>query len=142
MTMGNAIEAYKKVKAHAVAEEGANQYRVVQMLMQGVLDKLFVAKAALKMGDTSNKGLNISLAISILDGLQSSLDANAGGELADNLFKLYQFMMETLLAANLHNSESKIDEVIDLMITIKSGWDGIEKEAEEFIANQPPKPNK
>ena len=76
-------------------------------------------------GEIACKGEQISKAISIVQGLQSSLDFEVGGELAKNLDDLYEHMQGQLLAANVNNESEKLDEVSDLLATIKNGWDGI-----------------
>jgi flagellar protein FliS len=71
------------------------------------------------------KGQNIGHAIQIVGGLQSSLNIEAGGEVAENLSNLYDYMVRRLLAANNQNDESILDEVSGLMVEIKMGWDAM-----------------
>ena len=53
------------------------------------------------------------------------MNKDAGGEIAENLGNLYNYMQERLVVANLRNDESILDEVASLMVEIKMGWDGM-----------------
>jgi len=107
----------------------ASPHRLVQMLMEGALDRISTAKGNMQRGEFTEKGRFISSAISIIDGLRSSLDLDKGGEIATNLDDLYDYMNRRLLEANINNDESLLEEVHKLMSEIKSGWDGIASEA-------------
>jgi len=82
----------------------------------------------MEKNEPAKKGENISVAISILDGLRISLDKSAGGEIAQNLDDLYDYMGRVLLKANLKNDPSLLDEVAGLLNEIKSAWDAIPNE--------------
>jgi flagellar protein FliS len=57
--------------------------------------------------------------------LRSSLDMNAGGEIARNLEDLYDYMERRLTAANVESSVEMLDEVASLLKQIKEAWDAI-----------------
>ncbi len=103
----------------------ANPHRLIQMLMEGALEKISKAKGFLKNGDIAKKGEHISWAISIIEGLRVSLDHSQGGEISQNLESLYVYMNSRLTQANLNNSLEMLDEVSELLLDIKSGWDAI-----------------
>ncbi len=103
----------------------ANPHRLIQMLMEGALEKISKAKGFLKNGDIAKKGEHISWAISIIEGLRVSLDHSQEGSLSENLESLYVYMNSRLTQANLHNSVEMLDEVSGLLLDIKSGWDAI-----------------
>ena len=58
----------------------------------------------------------------IINGLKVSLDLSAGGELAQRLAALYDYMSDRLLYANLHNSQPALDEVAGLLATLREAW--------------------
>ncbi len=118
----SAVEQYKKINI-ASSIEAADPHRLIQMLMQGALEKIAVAKGYLERGDMANKGVHISWAISIIEGLRASLNVNEGGEVAQNLENMYEYMIQHLLRANLENNIALLDEVSGLLVTIKSAWD-------------------
>lgn len=108
--------------------ETASPHRLVQMLMEGALEKLLAAKGFMAKNDIAHKGEQISWAISIIDSLRSSLNVEVGGEFAENLLALYDYMERRLLEANIKNDSGMLDEVAQLIIEIKSGWDAIPAE--------------
>jgi len=105
--------------------ESATPHRLIQMLMEGALEKIAAAKLHMEQNEIAKKGENISVAISIIDGLRVSLDKPTGGEIAQNLDDLYEYMGHILLQANLKNDVSLLDEVSKLLNEIKGAWDAI-----------------
>ena len=127
MNAVSAMKQYQEVSVHSGIMD-ASPHRLVQMLMEGALEKIALAKGNMTNNEIANKGENISKAIAIIGGLQSSLNKDAGGEIAENLNSLYDYMSHRLVIANLRNDESILDEVASLMLEIKMGWDGIPDE--------------
>lgn len=127
MTHVQGLKAAQQYGSMAVQTgiEAAGPHRLIQMLMEGALEKMIVAKAHLLQGHAAEKGENISWAISIIDGMRASLDMDAGGEIAGNLRDLYDYMERRLLEANIRNDAKVLDEVANLMRQIKAGWDSI-----------------
>jgi flagellar protein FliS len=119
-----AMKQYQQVSVHSGIMD-ASPHRLVQMLMEGMLEKVALAKGNMANNNIASKGENISKAIAIIGGLQSSLNIEAGGEIAENLNNLYDYMANRLVIANLHNDETILDEVASLMVEVKIGWDGI-----------------
>jgi len=127
--MNSLIAQYESINTQSGVED-ASPHRLVQMLMEGFLQRVAEAKGALERNDIAAKGLAISKAISIAEGLRSSLNQEAGGDLANNLGDLYLYMQQQLLQANVLNKVELLDEVSELMKTVKSGWDGIAQSPE------------
>jgi flagellar protein FliS len=124
MNTRSAIKQYQQVSVNS-SVMGASPHRLVQMLMEGTLERILVAKASMARNEIASKGQNISVAINILGGLQGSLNREVGGAIAENLYNLYDYMIRRLLAANCKNDETILDEVSGLMIQIKMGWDAM-----------------
>jgi len=118
------MQQYKKMSVQG-GVDSATPHRLIQMLMEGALEKIATAKFHMEKNEIARKGENISLAISIIDGLRVSLDKSTGGEIAQNLDDLYEYMGRILLQANLKNDVAKLDEVSGLLNEIKSAWDAI-----------------
>jgi len=119
-----ALQQYKKVNVHSMVE-GASPHRLIQMLMEGALEKMHIARGLMEEGRLGPKAEHITWAISIIDGLRISLDTDVGGEIAQNLEDLYDYMVRRLVEANLKNDAAIIDEVSDLLKQIKEAWDAI-----------------
>ena len=122
--LNSAVEEYNKINITS-GVEAADPHRLIQMLMQGALEKIAIAKGYLSRKDMANKGVHISWAISIIEGLRTSLNMEEGGEIAQNLEDMYEYMIRRLLRANLENDVALLDEVSTLLVTVKSAWDKI-----------------
>jgi flagellar protein FliS len=110
---------------------GADRYQIIQMLMAGAVEKMVHAKVAIDRTAFEAKAEHISRASAIIESLRSCLDFEAGGEVTENLFSLYSYMLDRLLDANLQNDSSIVDEVIRLLKEIKSAWDQIPPQVRE-----------
>jgi flagellar secretion chaperone FliS len=124
--LGNilALKQYNKINLQT-SIESASPHRLIQMLMDGALARLAQAKGHMKANSIAQKGEDISMAISIIGGLRDSLDHKKGGEIANNLDSLYEYMTYRLMESNLKNDVSMVDEVHGLLMEIKSAWDEI-----------------
>src|SRR3989337_2999174 len=114
MKTTGALKEYSQVGVHSGVVSAA-PHRLIQMLMEGALEKIAAAKGAIARGDIPVKGAQITWAISIIDGLRMSLDMDAGGEIAENLDRLYDYMTRRLLEANLKTEPAYLDEVAKLL---------------------------
>ncbi|MBF0219288.1 MAG: flagellar export chaperone FliS [Gammaproteobacteria bacterium] len=124
MNQRAAVDFYNQVGVHSNVAS-ASAHRLVQMLMQGAIDRIAVAKGALRNRDIVTKGETISQVMAIIEGLRNSLNMEAGEEIAENLNALYNYMNRRLLEANSRNSLEMLDEVSGLLGSIKGAWDSI-----------------
>lgn len=120
----NAIKQYQAVNTRAQVAE-ASPHRLIQMLMEGGLTRLAQARGAMERGDVALKGELIGKTVAIVGGLRESLDNQAGGEVAENLDRLYEYMIARLSEANRSNDIDALAEVSTLLREIKSAWDAI-----------------
>jgi flagellar protein FliS len=122
--INSALDKYKSVRVSS-GVEGASAHRLVQMLMEGALDKMSVAKGLMERKDFEGKSKYVSWAISIINGLRDSLDPQAGGDIASNLDNMYEYMTRRLMEANRTNDVAIMVEVISLLLEIKGAWDAM-----------------
>ncbi len=133
------VMAYSKVNT-VTGVESADPHMLIQMLLEGAIEKINRAKFFLASEQLGKKGENISWAISIIGGLQTSLNMEQGGEISRNLSDLYEFSVRHLLEANIENSESKMNTVLEVLGNILEGWKGIREEAVKLSASHEPTP--
>src|SRR4051812_35994542 len=89
--------AYAKVSVET-GVTAASPHQLVLMLFEGAMVAIATAKQSMQAGDIPGKGKAISKAINIVDnGLRASLDKKAGGDIAMNLYDLYEYMSNRLL---------------------------------------------
>lgn len=140
MNATTAIKAYANVGMES-SVLAADPHKLILLLYQGALLAISSAKNQILRKEVSAKGQSISKAIAIIDnGLKASLDKNAGGELAQNLSDLYDYMSHRLIIANLKNDPAVLDEVSGLLADLKGAWEEIRPEvlsAQRNTAAQP-----
>ena len=124
------INAYKKGSLKQDIAT-ADPHRLTLMLMQGALDRMAYAKGCIERKDLAGKSEHLSRVNAILLNLRDTLDLDIGGEIAQNLYSLYEFMVQRLLDANVQNSLQIMDEVINLLLPIKTAWAGIPEDAKQ-----------
>ncbi|MDF2178312.1 flagellar export chaperone FliS [Aliiglaciecola sp. CAU 1673] len=124
------LQAYKKDSIRSELSV-ADPHRVIQMLMQGALDRLALAKGAMERKDLEVKAATLSRATTIIQALSSSLNMEIGGELSNNLQALYTYMTDRLADASINNDVDAVEEVAKLLAEIKSAWDQIPESAKE-----------
>ena len=116
----------------------ADPHRVIQLMMQRALEKLAQAKGAIDRRDYEAKSAAISRAMALINGLQDSLDLSYG-KIPEDLLALYEYMKGRLMDASRDMDKAPLDEVANLLITIKSAWDQIpdtEKQKSELLREQ------
>ena len=126
-----ALRQYQKVGAQAQTSE-ASPHRLVQMLMEGGLDRIAQARGAIQRKDVPGKGIAIGKAIDIVGGLREGLDLEKSADSVGNLDSLYAYMMKRLLQANIKSDIGILDEVAGLLTTVKEGWDAIAPPGPQF----------
>ena len=105
------------------------------MLFDGALKFLNRAKERMAAKDYAEKGILISKALDILAELQSSLNPQKGGDLADNLSRIYLLCSSKLLTANMNMDQNLIDEVMRILTGIRDAFAQINKP--EFAPSPP-----
>ncbi|MCO7556289.1 flagellar export chaperone FliS [Metapseudomonas otitidis] len=119
-----AMQQYQRVNVQAQVAE-ASPHRLIQMLMEGGLERMAQAQGAMMRDQAPLKGELISKSIAIIGGLREALDPTQGGEIAMNLDRLYEYMIARLIEANKANDPALVNEVAGLLREVKSGWDAI-----------------
>lgn len=133
--MKSGIDEYRSIKVNNDILN-ADPHQITQLLMQGALDRIASARVAMERKDHAHKGIQLTKAMDIVNELRTSLDKDAGGELAEQLEQLYNFMERNLINANMNNDARALDEVTEVLQSIKSGWDQIPEEEKQKYASQ------
>jgi len=103
--------------------------KLILMVYDGTINFLKEAEERLKKGDWEGKGEMIFRAQDCITELMCCLNMEAG-EIAELLYKLYEYFNWKLAQANAQKSLSGVTEVIDLMSTLREGWEGAVKKVE------------
>jgi flagellar secretion chaperone FliS len=126
-----AAAQYRAVRSHGLVAD-ASPTRLVQIMFEHILSYLATVSGCMQrikdnrpLNDVIAKGNAMSKAIALIGQLNGTLDMERGGQIAENLRALYEYMLNRLTLANANNDASIVAEVAGLVAKIKSGWDQI-----------------
>jgi len=118
-------DAYRRINVET-SMHTIDQYQIVSLLFDGMLQALAAARGALARGDVPGKCEAIARALRILEeGLSTGLDRVDGGQLAENLAALYDYCTRRLILANAQNDDAILQEVQRLIEPVAQGWKGM-----------------
>jgi flagellar protein FliS len=119
------VAAYAKIGIET-GVTAASPHKLIVMLFDGALVAVISALRHMKAGDIAAKGEAITKAMLIVStGLQASLDKRVGGDIAEGLDSLYQYMVVRLMEANANNDEAALKEVQQLLTELRDAWNAI-----------------
>ncbi|MBY4675933.1 flagellar export chaperone FliS [Marinobacterium arenosum] len=118
----SALKQYQSVDLKASVAT-ASPHKLILMLFNGALEALAKARGAIERNDIEGRTKQLNKSTDIVMGLRDMLDHEKGGEVAANLDALYDYIVRTMLQANRENSAEKVQEVMDLLLTVKQGWE-------------------
>lgn len=119
---GRGANAYARVGVES-GVMSANPHQLIVMLFDGAIASIRTARIHLEAGNMAEKGKAISRAMDIVNnGLAAALDSERGGEVAERLGSLYDYITRLLLNANLRRETKSLDEAENLLNEISSAW--------------------
>jgi len=124
--MRHASAMYQQTRA-AGSVEGADPHQLIAMLLDGAMERVAQARGHMRQQDANAKGTAIGKAIAILGELRTSLNHEAGGQLAQQLDSLYDYVNRRLLHAQLNDDDRALVECLDLLGQVRDGWNGIRR---------------
>ncbi|OQD48706.1 flagellar export chaperone FliS [Enterobacter cancerogenus] len=102
---------------------GATPHELIVLLYDGAINAMKRAEIYFQSGNIARRGEMISRAINIIDnGLRAGLDHEKGGQIAEELESLYEYISRTLLEANLNKSGENLPHLISLMTEMSETW--------------------
>jgi flagellar protein FliS len=121
MPATNPWSSYRKISTQT-----APPGQLVLMLFDGALRSLDRALAGFDSLDVGERNTtihnNLTRATDIVRELNSALDLEAGGQLAETLRNLYGFFEQRLLDSNFKKSRKGIDEVQPMLRQLRDAW--------------------
>ncbi|GAB1482376.1 flagellar export chaperone FliS [Treponema sp.] len=140
MAYPNALSAYRETRIRT-----ASQGQLIVMLYDEAVKQLDLGLDILAKETPGKKDpsliekLNIALvkAQEIVTELMASLDFEQGGEIARNLFSLYNWFNRELLQANVARDAERIKAVRTMMDELRSAWNEIVAKTSAEAAGKP-----
>lgn len=100
----------------------APQKKLLIMLYDGAIKFLTIAEQGISEKNNEMVNTNMIKAQNIIMELSVTLDFEAGGEIAQNLYQLYDFMYVRLIRANIDKDIDAIKEVKKLLEELRDTW--------------------
>ncbi len=132
----NMLATYQSVAVHG-GVAAADPHRLIVMLMDGALERIAQARGMMERGATAEKARLLHRSVAIIDELRNSLVHGLGGEIADNLDRLYDYMCRRLMEASAGNRPEVLDEVATLLHEVRSAWIALPAEARALRTTSP-----
>ena len=140
MTNNEYIQAYKKTQQST--NTVTSSHEIVRTLMKELVNSMqklvldiqddrarkadkFIADTAQDEKNIQKKSKNLSKSLSIIYGLQTSLDCDKAIEIANNLFQLYEYCRQEIIKGFSQKIEDGILKAIDIIKQIMEGWEEI-----------------
>jgi len=115
--MTNPYAAYVKTSESIETKE-----ELLVKVFEEILSLLNISIYAIEEGDIKTKAENLTKVTDAVAVLQASLDMEKGGEIAKNLYNIYEFCLVELLKANATNDKEKIKQIIEVLTPIYEGF--------------------
>tara|TARA_B100000795_G_C22633656_1_gene373610 strand:+ start:83 stop:490 length:408 start_codon:yes stop_codon:yes gene_type:complete len=119
-----ALSQYGKIKDDTQTMY-ASPHQLMLMLFDGALEAMSTTIAAIQNKNFELRSKQNTRSITIINGMRECLDMEAGGELADNLFSLYQYMAQELFRASFKNDTETIRNIQTMLKDIRGSWEKI-----------------
>ncbi|MFW5962092.1 MAG: flagellar export chaperone FliS [bacterium] len=115
--MNNPHKKYKQMQY-----DTASPAKLIQMLYEGAIKHISIAQKAIEEKKTEITHSHILKAQAIIAELMSSLNMEAGKEVAQNLFSLYEYMYEQLIQANIKKDKEKLIKIQKMLSELLETW--------------------
>ncbi len=140
MTNYEHINAYKKTQQSS--NTVTSSYEIVRTLMKELVNSMqkivldiqdekkrkydkYLSDKVFEKKNAHHKSKNLSKSLSIIYGLQTSLDFDKALEIANNLFQLYEYCRYEIIRGFSQKIEDGILKAIDVIKQIMQGWEKI-----------------
>jgi flagellar protein FliS len=113
-------DAYNKYKSQAV--HTASREKILLMLYEAAIKFTKKAILAVEKKDIAERGMNIGRAFDIVNELCNSLNHDVGGELSKNLERLYMFITDQFVQANISGNAKPLQDALKILEILQDGW--------------------
>ena len=103
----------------------ASPHQLMLMLFDGAIEAMSFTIGAIENNNFELRSKQNSRSITIINGMRECLDMETGGELADNLYSLYQYMTKELFKASYKNEVDTIKNIQTMLKDIRGSWEKI-----------------
>ena len=116
-------DVYKSTERNALVES-EDPHKLVLVMFDALIKsvEIYVENIDVKQADLELRSKHFSRALTIIYSLQSSLDFEKGGEIADNLFQTYEFARQMVIGSIKTMDVTGPKRAISLLSEIREAW--------------------
>jgi flagellar protein FliS len=128
MSYNAASEAYKQAENIGLSEV-TNPHEIIQTLFKELIKSMSLFERSLSDNNLlESRSSSFAKSLTIIYSLQTSLDFEKGGEISNNLFRIYEYSRQQLIS-DLKNGEPKgVPNAITIVTEIADAWNQIADE--------------
>jgi len=122
------LNPYQRYQENKI--EGSSQGEMIILLYEGAIKFMYEAISFIETRNIQNAHDKIIKVQRIINELMITLDFEAGGEIANNLYNLYDFVMNELIKANIKKEAEGLNNSIEILQELLEAWKTVIQEAE------------
>ncbi len=100
----------------------ATPHKLIEMLYEGALKNIKLVKIFMEQKNFEKKSEHMNKLLSIVLNLREGVDLQKGGDVADNLYRLYDYCYRQLVKASFKNDTVALDEVSEYLTGLNEAW--------------------
>ena len=128
MTYNAASEAYKQAESIGLSEV-TNPHEIIQTLFSELIKSMSTFERSLSDDSMlETKSSSFAKSLTIIYSLQTSLDFEKGGEISNNLFKIYEYSRQQLISDLKKGTPKGVSNAITIIKEIADAWQQIGSE--------------
>ncbi|HEU4685401.1 MAG TPA: flagellar export chaperone FliS [Nitrospira sp.] len=111
-----------------------SRVQLIVLLYDSAIQSLELACEGMQNGKAEEKARFLGRAVAIVTELSNVLDFEKGGEIAQSLYRLYDYMLAELLRANLRNNPRHLEGPLKCLVTLREGWQSLARQEASLAA--------
>ena len=117
------VDAYKTIERHALVET-EDPHQLVLIMFDALIKsmEIYVENLDVNTANLELRSKHFSRALTIIYSLQSSLDYEKGGEIAENLFQTYEFARQMIISSIKTMNPDGPSRAVGLLLEIRAAW--------------------
>ena len=130
-----ASEAYKQAENIGLAEV-TNPHEIVQTMFNELIKSMSLfEKSFIDQKSSEIRSSSFARSLTIIYSLQTSLDFEKGGEISNNLFRIYEYSRQQLIKDLKNGKPDGVINAIHIIKEIADAWNQIADEVKKWIKN-------
>ena len=126
-----ASEAYKQAENIGLAEV-TNPHEIVQTMFNELIKSMSLfEKSFIDQKSSEIRSSSFARSLTIIYSLQSSLDFEKGGDISNNLFKIYEYSRQQLIKDLKNGKPDGVTNAIHIIKEIADAWNQIADEVKK-----------